>query len=662
MDACTGSGKTLAFTIPCVEMIRRLSDPLKKHQVGAIIISPTRELSHQIFEVAQPLVQSLNRVGSVLLVGGSRSLAEDMATIKQGGAHIVIGTPGRVKDVFGRLEGYLDFRRLEVLILDEADRLLDMGFRKHLDAIMERLPKQRRTGLFSATQTEAVESLARAGLRNPVRVAVSTRTTPLTDAGSTRTWAGGKGEASRTPERLEIQYVECTEDAKLAALIGFLCKYSAQKMIVYVLSCASVDYLACALESLDVATVVRPGGDGGVAKKQQKKTKQMTANNNASTDNDATSPVTSASRTRFVAATATETPLVWALHGKMKQVQREKALRLFTESSRGCLLCTDVAARGLDVPDVDWVLQVDPPQDPNAFVHRVGRTARMGKSGRALIMLLAKEAAQYPSFLALRRIPLTEMPLEQMANWEALRQRFSRIDGYTPSSTSNVSGAVAGVMAAVRRASESDRDLMEKGVQAMVSYMRGYKEHDCKLIFRVEDLHIGRLGHFFGCLRLPRMLELKGRAFNKKGPMEVEGFRPSTVNPDDVAFRDKAREAARQAAVTDVKARRQREREERKQKATIAAQKAKLDKLGALNSGKRKKLAHKQDLRDLEDDYAMLKGAKKGKVSGEAYERSLGLVENDEIVSEEGKQKSKSLLQNAMKKKMKRMIRHGAGG
>ena len=112
VDACTGSGKTLAFTIPIVEMIRRLDEPLKKHHVGAIVISPTRELSQQIADVMSPFMASLPKVGLALLVGGRRPIAEDIQAIKNGGAQIIVGTPGRVNDVLSRLEGVLDFKRL----------------------------------------------------------------------------------------------------------------------------------------------------------------------------------------------------------------------------------------------------------------------------------------------------------------------------------------------------------------------------------------------------------------------------------------------------------------------------------------------------------------------------------------------------------------------
>ena len=118
--------------------------------------------------------------------------------------------------------------------------------------------------------------------------------------------------------------------------------------------------------------------------------------------------------------------------------------------------------------------------------------------------------------------------------------------------------------ACIRKRSEMDRDLMERGVQAMVSYVRGYKEHDCKFIFRLPDVDIGRLAYFFACLRLPRMPELKGKGHNKKGPLEVDGFEPSPIHPDEVKYLDAKREAARQEKMTSVVERRAKEQMERK--------------------------------------------------------------------------------------------------
>ena len=168
VEACTGSGKTLAFVLPMVEILARSETTFRKHQVGAVIVSPTRELAKQIYDVAVPFLATVKGAPPMLLVGGT-DVSADVRTFAEDGALALIGTPGRLDDLMVRSKA-LECKKVELLVLDEADRLLSMGFMKTLNAIIARLPKQRRTGLFSATQTEEVEELARAGLRNPVRV------------------------------------------------------------------------------------------------------------------------------------------------------------------------------------------------------------------------------------------------------------------------------------------------------------------------------------------------------------------------------------------------------------------------------------------------------------------------------------------------------------
>lgn len=212
VDAATGSGKTLAFVVPLVEILRRSSSHPKPHQVLGIIISPTRELSTQIYNVAQPFISTLGNVKSMLLVGGV-DVKADIKKIEEEGANILIGTPGRLYDVMNRMD-LLDFKSLEILILDEADRLLDMGFQKQITSIISLLPKLRRTGLFSATQTEAIEELAKAGLRNPVRVEVRAET--KSESGPA---ASKQLESSKTPSGLHIEYIECEADKKPSQLV-----------------------------------------------------------------------------------------------------------------------------------------------------------------------------------------------------------------------------------------------------------------------------------------------------------------------------------------------------------------------------------------------------------------------------------------------------------
>lgn len=239
-------------------LLRRHRDnrPLLKNQIGALIISPTRELAKQIYEVTTLFIEGIRTAAAtgeddgnddndsdeehsqgnmpllnhMLFIGGNNVL-EDMQKFQREGAQVVIGTPGRLDDLLKR-GAIFNTKELEVLVLDEADRLLDMGFEQTLTSIIGRLPKQRRTGLFSATMSEGVGQLVRVGLRNPVKVKVKVETV-----------GGGKAKEEQvTPSSLEISYVICTPEEKMVQLVRFLRKERDKKFIVYFATCACVDY------------------------------------------------------------------------------------------------------------------------------------------------------------------------------------------------------------------------------------------------------------------------------------------------------------------------------------------------------------------------------------------------------------------------------------
>eukprot|EP01125_Pyxidicula_operculata_P022634 TRINITY_DN941_c0_g2_i3.p1 TRINITY_DN941_c0_g2~~TRINITY_DN941_c0_g2_i3.p1 ORF type:complete len:238 (-),score=53.85 TRINITY_DN941_c0_g2_i3:92-706(-) len=170
VEAPTGSGKTLSFVVPIIEKLQNLESPLTKHQVGAIIISPTRELATQIYEVVNIFIENLP-LTSMILIGGS-DISADLSLFTEKGGNIIVATPGRLDYLMQKATNF-NVKTVEILVLDEADRLLDFGFYMTLESIISRLPKQRRTGLFSATQTRQVDELIRAGLRNPVKVTVN---------------------------------------------------------------------------------------------------------------------------------------------------------------------------------------------------------------------------------------------------------------------------------------------------------------------------------------------------------------------------------------------------------------------------------------------------------------------------------------------------------
>ena len=280
VEAVTGSGKTLSFLIPVLQIILRREVKLKPHEVGAIIISPTRELAKQIYHVFRGFGKESN-IEATLLVGGT-NVNEDLENLKKIQPDILIATPGRLLDIIQRASFSMKLSELEVLVLDEADVLLDLGFENTLNDIFSALPRQRRTGLFSATQTNAVRKLARAGLRNPVTVNVKIR----------KTREGGQ---CKIPTQLQSHYRVCETREKLCFLVNFLNNQVGKKhkkAIVFTTTCASVDFFSSTLPHLEELRDIR-----------------------------------------FV-----------SLHGKMTQKKRERAFDEFNKASvekQGCvLICT----------------------------------------------------------------------------------------------------------------------------------------------------------------------------------------------------------------------------------------------------------------------------------------------------------------------------------
>ena len=333
VEAVTGSGKTLAFAIPLIEVLARTSQAWSGRETGALVLTPTRELATQIANVFETFLEHFS-FNLVLVIGGT-DIQVDVAKINSGGAHIVVATPGRLVDLLGRQDCSLaaSLRSLEVLVLDEADRLLELGFEQSINTVLSYCPKQRRTGLFSATLNQNVKALIRGGLRNPVTITVRDRRTAE--------------DQTPTPKSLSNYYLVCDPVNKMSRLLQILSELQDMKIIVFFATCASVGYFSTLTKRLVPSLTVI------------------------------------------------------ALHGKMHK-KRQQLFTKFSECSRAILMCTDVMARGVDFPGVDWVVQFDPPSSTKAFVHRCGRTARMGRQGQALVMLLPSEVS-YVEFLSVNQ-------------------------------------------------------------------------------------------------------------------------------------------------------------------------------------------------------------------------------------------------------------------
>jgi len=385
--------------------------------------------------------------------------------------------------------------------------------------------------------TVEVAALARAGLRNPRQIKVTVQ--------------GAKSQGVQaTPATLTNSYIVCDESRKMLELVKFLEEHAESKIMLYVLTCAFVDYFSRLLPLVPRLKDIHFD----------------------------------------------------SLHGKMVQKRRSKTYETFGESKKGVLICTDVAARGLDIPDVDWIVQYDAPQDPSFFIHRVGRTARFGRSGHS-VLLLAPHEDTYVEFLSVRKVPIKA---EEMRG------------------TGEEAAALAASMQAV---SVTDLDLHEHGQRALVSYVRGYKEHQCHYIFQENKLKIGGIAMSMGLLRLPRMPEMKG--------LDAKGFFPATVDIHQLTYKDKAREAARKVRVdkknAEYEATKEERGEQKKQrlinsswsvnKKTIKKEEVKKKKKGnGKFSDSDSAEESESDADDFQAEARMLKKLKKGEITQAQYD------------------------------------------
>ncbi|KAH8380955.1 probable ATP-dependent RNA helicase DDX10 [Drosophila serrata] len=325
--AVTGSGKTLAFLIPVLEHLF-MNKWSRTDGVGAIIISPTRELAYQIFE-------TLKKVGkhhdfSAGLIIGGKNLKFERTRMDQ--CNILICTPGRLLQHMDE-NPLFNTSTMEMLVLDEADRCLDMGFQKTLNSIIENFPPERQTLLFSATQTNTVQDLARLNLKEPVYVGYG-----AAGGGEEGTTASTlKAAVLAVPELLQQSYVVLNLEDKITMLWSFIKNHMKQKIIVFVASCKQAKYL------YEIFCKLRPGS-----------------------------------------------PLL-ALYGTLHQDRRIAIYEDFLRKSHVVMFSTDVASRGLDFPAVNWVVQLDCPEDVSQYIHRAGRSARNKTRGECLLVLTPSE-------------------------------------------------------------------------------------------------------------------------------------------------------------------------------------------------------------------------------------------------------------------------------
>ncbi|XP_071572309.1 probable ATP-dependent RNA helicase DDX55 homolog [Temnothorax nylanderi] len=538
-EAVTGSGKTLAFLIPLLEILQKRTEKWKTMEVGAIVVSPTRELATQISEILIEFLEKIPSLTQVLLVGGV-TLKKDAEKLKKG-ANIIVATPGRLEDILSNRNSInlnLCVKSLEFLVLDEADRLLDLGFSATLDSILSYLPRLRRTGLFSATQTKELQQLIRAGLRNPALIVVKE-----------------KSNVS-TPVNLKNNFTIVHPEYKLPVMIDFIRLIGFKtKYMIFLPTCACVDYFSRVIQAL------------------------LPSIN------------------------------VLALHGKMKS-KRYKVFDKFRHAENGILICTDVMARGIDISEIDWVLQYDPPSMASSFVHRCGRTARIGNEGNALLFLLETESAYVDFIKRNQKVELHQM--ETKLNEDTVDE----------------------CLRCMRQMQQKDRLMFDKANRAFVSYVQAYSKHECNLILQLKDIDLGKLAMGFGLLRMPKMPELKGK--------NASSFVCPEIDVNAIPYANKQRELRRIKKLSEYQntgvwtnnyrckqkrteswSETKKRKLERQEKRSKRKERKDVKQFSTTCNEKKRKRINDEDIEQLAKDIALIKKFKKRKISQEEFDTAF---------------------------------------
>ncbi len=490
VEAVTGSGKTLSFLIPIVERLLKAEDPNRKGHVRSIVVAPTKELATQIYDVLRGLLRhhvpsaaKLDPVPEVdsededapmpdemppgpyiipqLLIGGRTKLPEDIATFSELNPNVLIGTPKRLLEVLQSSKVVLKRHWFDLLVLDEADRLLDPNFQPDLSKILDLVPKERRTGLFSASVSQAVNELVRVGMRYPFKISARVR--------SAQTGAFDK----RTPESLKLCYHVSKPSKKIPILKKVLQERSAEKSIVYVSTRAGVDYWSHVLPSIL-----------GV--------------------------------------------LVFPLHGDHKAEIRAKNLIRFRDcDTQAILLTTDVLARGIDIPDIDLVVQLDIPAQPKDFIHRCGRSGRAGKRGMAVTFLSEGSEEDYVKYLEVQGTKVEPLPNPPEVSDDEADQ----------------------IVRQMRAVLMKKREMHDRSQKAFVSWAQAYTKTLPGDVFDIRKVQWQEVGRAWGLLRWPKMPELK-RYFPESFADRTFGLNiDESFDIETLKYADKLRESSRQAAI-----------------------------------------------------------------------------------------------------------------
>jgi len=433
--------------------------------------------------------------------------------------------------------------------------------------IIDSMQKQRRTGLFSATLTPKLKSLVKVGMRNPYFVEVKIYENSTEDEGSDTLFAL-KLDSSQKDKSLSIQKFEAVtisdkkeidevplnlqnfytvlenQSQKLNYLVNFLNLHKDKKIMIFFCTCASVEFHYAALPSLIPEVSLHK------------------------------------------------------LHSKLNQNKRSKIYNAFLIAEKGVLLTTDLSARGIDIPNVDWIIQFDPPQDGENFIHRIGRTARAGTFGMSLILLLEPER-HFIDFVKLKKVNFNPLENEKLYLEEIIKAKDI-----------------------VRALMMGDMDYIDKAKSAFVSFIRYYKEHNLRFIFPFELLDIGNVANAFFLFKIPRVKEILGK--------KIKNFNEESVQMGEIEYKDKnkAKQKKEKALI----------REEEKKEMLLKQKKQWQDEKNKKEAANRqrtkaekrhtKKKNTMSEWNELQEEERLARKLKKGKITMEEFDSKIfsGLI------------------------------------
>ncbi|KAK7328735.1 hypothetical protein VNO77_22852 [Canavalia gladiata] len=502
VNAATGTGKTVAYLAPIVHLLQGYDNRIQRSDgTFALVLVPTRELCLQVYEILQKLLHRFHWIVPGYVMGGENK-SKEKARLRKG-ISILIATPGRLLDHLKNTSSFL-YTNLRWIIFDEADRILELGFGKDIQEILDLLgsrktghddqknvvPRyseiQRQNLLLSATLNEKVNHLAKISLDNPVMIGLGGQKIELMSTESLNTSESEDNEDNysnkvptvgeyKVPVQLIQKYMKVPCGSRLPVLLSILKhlfeKELSQKVVVFFSTCDAVDFHYSLLGEFQFSSY----------------------------------PQTEANRQMFLGCKT------FRLHGNMEQEDRRTSFQAFKYEKSALLLSTDVSARGLDFPKVRCIIQYDSPGEATEYVHRVGRTARLGERGESLLFLQPVET-DYLQDLEKHGVLLTEYPLLKMLDnfplygQKNLIKKSVFIDSHP---------WVLCLQKALESFIMSKHKMDELARKAFCSWVRAYTAHrgDLKRIFMIKKLHLGHVAKSFALKQQPSLV---GKSFQKQ--------------------------------------------------------------------------------------------------------------------------------------------------